>query len=381
MKKILVIVYSMILVLLFSAASMAHIHLTPTPGASIQFYGAVPLQVFWVSKDNPAADNDTDLYFNLANNARVGSIVTLGDIKAHWEIGVSGFSNPAGDVSGVKGVYTRLLYGTLKINENTSLLVGQAYSPAYWWANSAFFADWGAIGYGAFYDQRLPRIRVNHIGFFVDFAKPSVAHAFTGVTDTESVLPKTTIGYNHSDKNMKLGAGVAINTFGVKSPTLDENVTSTIGYLHGDVVIMDKVSIRFSGWYGTNPAEFGMAGLPETVNRILGTGGTTTSINAVESSGSIDDTSTCAGYVQLTAKVGKAAAHLGYSRSTSDNDNWAERDSQQEYWVNADIPVYTHEFANMTVTPEIHVYDRMDDNTGADQGSAAVYGAKLQVNF
>lgn len=376
MEKILVRFFAGMLVVLLAAPAMAVVW-QPTPDTNVTLYGVVPVQFFYTNTKTPATDkSDTDLYMQLEWNARVGLMVSHKDFFGHWEIGLPGDERAGWG----NGDYTRLLYGTWSINKDMTLSIGQMYTPSYWWSDSAYFVDNGSLGYGDSYDGRIVQIKYGYKGFYIDAAKPHTRSFGFADEDTDTIIPKIYAGYDYSKDKLNLGGGFVYNTFRSTSDASDfkKTIKSWSAYGHGDVGIVDNFFIRFAGFYANNANELGIQGLDTPP---IGGYTSTKGAAVLTADNKVKDTKTVAGYAELRANFGKVTSTAGYGYAVSSNTTFDRKDPHQEYWINAIVPVFNADFASMTVTPEIHVFDDMKDSNGDKEPKHTAIGAKLQLNF
>lgn len=374
MKKLTTVVLFVVLSVFIAMPVMAEHHLTPDPGTDITFYANVRVSTFYINKNNPSGtDDDSDFIVDLQPNSRIGAKFKRGSLFGHWEEGF-------GDT-----ISNRLLYGVWTISDGMTLSIGKMYNPPYWWTNSAVLVDNAGIGYGAVYEGAQPQIKLNVKGFYVDVAKANTVDLITSATvkdtDIDTTLPKVFVGYGFNNKSLTLDGGLGFNTYNLKSATanFDDSISSWIVYGHGKANITDNDFINFSVAYEVNPNEFGILGMN---GRTLDGLTSSSKVKAAVSGDKIEDTKTVEAFLEYGHKFGATAAYVGYGYASSDNDTWAKSDAHQEYWVNAIIPLWTEEkFLNLTVTPEIHVFDEMKDNAGNTQPAHVYAGAKWQLNF
>ncbi len=350
---------------------------------SATIYGSVRMATWWGVYDAPSnstVDDDEDLIWDLQGNSRLGAKVKIGSLSGRYELGLPG-------AGGSNNTYTRLIYGAWNFGGG-SLLIGQTYTPAAWFSNQAAMGDWGFIGYGFMYDGRQPQIKLSTGGFYVALVRPSTAGMPEG-TAIDTTLPKIYIGYDMKAGNFFLGPGFMYNTFNAELNNFDDDIASWAIYLKGKANF-GAVNLKFSGYYGVNLGNAGIAGpsdsavLVPTATATATTFAVNPATGAIEASTettaldySVEDTTTWGGYLQVGFKAGTIGITLGYGYAVSDNDTYGDPDAHQSYFIQANIP-FTKGFF---IVPEFSYFDEMDDTNGCEEADMWFLGAKWQLNF
>lgn len=320
-----------VMVALLAIAAMA----TPAIAADdykFSVYGSARMATFWNDTSEPA--DDADLEWALQGNSRFGMKASKGAVGGQFEVGT--------------GVNTRLLFGTYKF-DGGQLLIGQTYTPYTAFANQAYGADNGFIGYGALYDGRQPQIKVSFDnGFYV----AGITNAGTAA-GTDVTLPKLAVGYKGAADSFSYGANIAYQTY---EDAAEDDIMSYLASFNGKLD-MNPATLSFNLAYGQNATEFGISG-------------TEVAVTATE------DTTFMAGYAQVAFKANDnntITAGVGYA--SEDNDDYAQKAERLSYFIQDSITLAP----GFYVVPEISFFDD-EDETGAKEKSFHV-GAKWQVNF
>jgi hypothetical protein len=387
MKKIGISVLALTLAVLLAAPAMAE---------SITPYASMRLGTFWSTRDfndyGPilGEDDDSDLNFDLADISRFGAKGQVGDIFGHVELGLRHSSNAAGydtaaAASGTaakphynRHVYTRLIYGTYKMNGAT-LLVGQNYTPTTFpsaqQGPGIFNLQNGNIGTGCLWDRRWPQIRVTlDNGFYVvaaeAFAGTSVSGSAVpplGLTggDYDVELPKMFVGYAYKQEGLHLEPGFGYQTMTLNDVSgLEEDVDAWVAFLKGKVAL-GAVDLKFAAHYGQNLNDFG----------ILGRG---SSVAVLDASGDVEDAESWGGYLQASFKVDPATISVGWGYANDENDAiGTDADEEWNGFINCKIPIADTFF----VVPEFNYWDGMDDQWGNEDPDMWHLGILWQMDF
>ena len=388
MKKIILGIFMTGLALMFAMPATAQITYKPAEDQVLTLYGHVVFGSFYIDQDIPGEDNNSDLFFDLYSSSRIGGNYESGDIFGNWELGLS-------SGSGETSVYLRQIYARWSINGDMSITLGQKLSPYLWPAFTGAAGDNSGVGYGSLYDGFTPRITLTYKGFYIDAAAPHTSdlrfdddtlagrlgYDYDDDVEFEKKIPRMAVGYDYTSGTLSIGGGLGYNTFRMKlsEANFDKTVRSWVAFLHGEAAVSSKIKLRACGWYGVNPIEYGVAGLSGPID------GNDENALVVVNPGvnsKVEDTRTYAGHVEIHVDLGKAVARAGYGYARSDNDTFAEADAHQEYWVNAEVPLFkgVHGTA-MSVQPEVHVFDQMKDINGNDERSALYVGARWNLDF
>ncbi|NOZ69327.1 MAG: hypothetical protein GXP46_08830, partial [Deferribacteres bacterium] len=295
-------------------------------------------------------------------------------------------------------VYLRQIYARWNINEDMSITLGQKLAPYLWSAFTGAAGDNSGVGYGSLYDGFTPRVTLNIKGFYIDAAAPHTSdlgfdddtlasrfgYDYDDDVKFEKKIPRMSVGYDYTSDAFTVGAGAGYNLFQMKlelanAKDFDETISSWVAFVHGDMALTDTIRLRAAGWYGKNPVEYGVLGLDGPID-----GGISAEAVVQDKGGGneVKDTRTVAGHVEVHVDLGKAVARAGYGYAKSDNDTFAEADAHQEYWVNAEVPLFKGVHGtSMSVQPEIHVFDQMDDKDGNEEPIALYVGARWNLDF
>jgi hypothetical protein len=368
----------------------------PAMAESITPYASMRLGTFWSHTEyNDAGpvlgeDDDSDLNIDLADISRFGAKGQVGDISGRVELGLRHSSNAAGydtaaaaDGSSAKPhynrhVYTRLLYGTYKMNSAT-LLVGQNYTPPTFpsaqQGPGVFNLQNGNIGTGCLWDRRWPQLRVTlDNGFYVVAAEAYAGTSVSGAAapplgltggDYDVELPKMFVGWDFKREGLYLGPGFGYQTMTLNDVSgVEEDVDAWLAFLKGKVAL-GAVDLQFSVHYGTNLNDFG----------ILGRG---SSVAVLDADGDVEDATSYGGYIQAAFKVDPATITVGWGYANDDNDVLGD-DADEEWngFINCKIPIADTFF----IVPEFNYWDGMDDQNGNEDPDMWHAGILWQMDF
>lgn len=322
--------------------ALAAVALIATPAlADYSFYGSARVNTFYTVMDdgNPATDDAKDFNVALQANSRFGAKATTGDVSGRVEFG---YANAAG------AVYTRLLYGEVKLGDGT-LLVGQTYAPYVKFSSSVANGDLGFDGYGALYDGRQPMIKYSHDSG-VYFAAIN-NDGFGG----EIVIPKLNLGYMGSASDINYNAGVVFQT---AKTAADSTESAYLLYLCGDAKFGDA-GLVYGIHYGSNISDIGIGG-----------GSNSPRNAALNATG---DAKSWGGMLEASMN----GATLGFGYVSDEPDGAADADTQMAIFANYKISVAK----GFAITPEVAYFDFMESTAGADEGDDLYVGAKWQMDF
>lgn len=324
--------------------------------AEVTMYGRVLMETFYVDAEGTdgvragvsrvanTADT-TDLRFALQSNSRLGGKFKVSDeVTGLVELGLG------------SSVSLRHAYGIYHFGGGT-LLVGQTDFPADWGPGNVTSIDQGMNGFGQIGVDRMPQITVNLTnGIYVSLLKNLNGSGHD--VSNDAVLPFLAVGYNNKVASTAFGFGAGYGTY-EKAAGMDADTY----YLYGQVeqkIAAAKLVAKL--YYGQNMGE------------IPGYEGPAAAYNATTD----EDASTVAGFVagefKVTDKV-KIQGGVGYA--VSDSDDYTDKDQQIAYYVQAPITIAK----GFTVTPNITLYDFMDDQNGANQGNELWAGCQWRFDL
>ncbi len=329
------------------------------PYASIRFYAGYNQK----SKEmTEVGRSDTDMIYDLAPNTRFGAKFKQND-KLSGQVEIGFISSPDSDS------YLRLAYAEYDFG-STKLQVGQDYTDYTLYSAAVANSDAGMTGFGIVRENkyRIPLIKLSARGAFLALMKPETFDLLDE-DYVDEIIPRINVGYNHKSNARMVGAGAAYMMYKIDDPvdgqTIKdgERVVSYLLYAHSKITV-DMVSVQFNVGYGTNLKQFGISSDADYSA-------------VVKSDRKVEDTKCLEGYIQLGFKLGDSTIYTGYGYGQSDNGEWAEKDTQQAYFVNAKIPLGNLFF----VQPEFLFKDYMKDSSDADEGNEWYLGAKFQMDL
>ncbi|MFC1670217.1 hypothetical protein ACFL20_07460 [Spirochaetota bacterium] len=311
------------------------------------------------TKELTGGDADYDLNYAMSPFSRFGGKFTLGNVKAHVELGVNGAQTG-------NNVYTRLLYLTYTFGWG-ELLVGQTYTP-YTMLSPTVSNHSFAFGWGSSYDGRLPQIKFTVGGFHAAFIVPN-----TGVLAGNEVvmLPKIALGYKLKSGIFTLAPGFAFNVVEAddngSNIDKEEFLFSLVAYLHA-IVKADAFQAKLNFAYTMNPDAFGMY---NAISVIAGSANGNLGTYEVDGDGKVENTHQVNAMLILSYKLNNTMAiGAGGAYIVTINDQWGENDGQ----FMAYLQFRWKASKNLSVVPEFAWFDYMKDNTGAKQGGVSYLG-------
>jgi hypothetical protein len=361
--------------------------------AETTLYGSFRLGTWYdtatAAYDNSAKEPGAHGNFDLRNqaNSRFGAKFSEGKLGGVVELGIGGLAanQPAGNVSGTGAsigsgsnttVYTRLVYGTYKLDFGT-LLIGQTYSPYWAVSDQVISDDQGNNGFGSIYDGRNPQIRLTlNNGLYVAAIRqgsPATVYA-----TSNSYIPKVAVGYDGKAGDLTFGGGVAGQYYTYRSITNSNNegVASVLGYAHGKYK-SGPLALGLNLGYGQNIGDMGIAeGIAPAWSTSRKTLDDITTFSVLLTGGfALSDT------VKIQAGVGYVSNDGGKTTVAGIARDWKNADNKISAYVNAPITIAK----NFMVVPEFTYQDHLDDNnaTNTDRNGQKDYivGAKWQFDF
>jgi hypothetical protein len=325
--------------------ALAAVAMIATPVfADVTPYGSARVAAFYLDSDasflgDTPGTSVTRLDLALQSNTRFGIKANTGDVTGRIEIGLRGAN------------YVRLAYGTVKLGAGT-LLVGQSYTKYTKFSNQVLNNDQGFIGYGALYDGRQPQITYTmDNGLYFSMIRNA------NLAADGDLIPKLNVGFANKAGNFSYNVGAAFSQFEVNAT---DDATNYFVYINGDAKF-GEFNLGYGAHYGQNIGSYG----------ILDRSGASTFV-----AGAAGGDSTGYG-LMLDASIKGFSFGIGYTADDSDATAAVDTDDQMSYYVN-----YTVQVAKgFMIVPEFAVIDNGDDATGADEGSAYAFGAKLQMDF
>ena len=341
--------------------ALAAVAMIATPAlADVTPYGSARVALVYIGKDadynsTPTVPGTSSAALDLVlqGNSRIGIKASTGDVTGRVELGSFGaaVTNTAG--TSTQSVYTRLLYGTVKLGAGT-FLVGQSYTPNTKFSNQALNNDLGFIGFGALYDGRQPMLKYDmDMGLYFAAIKNGKKAA------DGDYIPKLMVGYKGKAGSINFNAGLGFQKYEaapIAPATAGEDVSSYVLFVCGDAKFGD-VTFIYGLHYGQNLGDYG----------ISGRGG----------SASWDTGEDSTGYgLMLEADLAGFAFGIGY---TADENTVTGPDTDAQMAIFAN---YTVQVAKgFKIVPEITFADYMDDANGNSDGTLTLVGAKFQMDF
>ena len=361
--------------------------------AEWNMYGSARVGFFFNSNDKEVDDtywsdsgsagdgvnDDTDLYFNLVGNSRIGANVKTSDaVSGRFEFGV----NPS-------NVGTRLIYGDWNFGSGT-LRVGQDYTPISG-ATSGQVIDWddNLNSVGAVDEPRTPQIKLIMGGLQVGLIQNAGSSNFGAYPNTDILLPKIEVSYEIANDMMSIMPFVGYQTFDVETTGANqtsESITSFLVGVHGRFNF-GPAYVNVSGHWAQNAGDFQL--FERGVDSVSLAGVVTQTVPAGASFAqlvgtSIEDATTYGAALVAGFKASDTVsveAGVGYTKSEVDiAPAVTVEDDTMCYYVNASITLAN----GVYIVPEIGIFDFGDldvGSTSTKEGQRLYYGAKFQLDF
>jgi len=353
----------------------------------LDFYGNARIGVWYVQKDKDMTGTDDsrlDMEYDFYTNSRFGANVTQDRIKANVEFGFK-----YGDA------YLRTLYGEYSFDK-LSLLVGQDYTgfcdfPAQ--ATSIYSGkDELMVGFGTFYDSRHPMVKVTlKNGPYVSLMEPKVFSPNQMIEDDaiDALIPRTNIGMKFKIENIKIHATLGINLtrynedyaiWEAENPEYDPADSTSMEYIikntdelinaYAAALTMEYIegdfSLKGQFNFGQNVADYGIF--------------TATMANAGwdEEKDEIANSITTGGYGQVGYKMNDKLMFVGgVGFIASENDFMKNQDTAMTLFGQVKYKIAPM----ICLTPEIGMFDFMEDGYDNPEGSQLYFGTKLQADL
>jgi len=290
--------------------------------ANVDFYGSARLGYWYEMFDKEEMTgimDSTNMQFALNSTSKLGANFDFEKLMGKAEIG---FGNE-------NKIYLRLLSGKYDFG-NFELLVGQDYT-GFNLANAAcqntsilLGYENMLVGYGAAYDGRQPMIK-----FY------------------------PTLGFNMSKYNKKFN-----------DDKIDESV---IAYVFATTfkLNLNKLIVKGQVNYGQNMADYGI--MTSTIANADWDGAKEEIINAT----------TLGGYLQLCYKLGNNKIKVGGGYITTSADYLNDADAGMSVFLQGNFGLHK----NVSLIPEVGLFNNMEDGNGNKEGSEIYFGTKLQMDF
>jgi hypothetical protein len=358
MKKLLFVCFAALLVVAFTVPAMA------ADEPVWNFYGSARMATWSANSDKYITGtnySDRETRWDLQANSRIGASVTDGAVGGRFEYGED---SPNSNTS------LRLMYGTWNFGAGT-LEVGQDYTPVFsLLSNQTYGDDDDLVSWGGLYEGRQPMIEVQIAGFRFAAVRP-VANAgnidgqYATLDHERTVLPKLEARYDLRMGPARVGLMAGYNSVNLVSDT--NKTKSLTAWVYGidAEASFGPAYLKALLWGGKNVGNYGIY--------------TNTDSSADWSGTKVTDTDTIGGNLIAGFKVNDMLAfEAGYGYVSSEDDiTTNQKDKGKSYYLQATITLAK----NVTVTPEVGVFDGMKDDTGVKQGKTTYAGAKWQINF
>lgn len=357
----------------------------PVIGADWSFYGSARVTTFGEAViDTGDGETQTSNYYKLQPNSRFGATAKDGDLGGTFEVGVGSVVSDAATGAKTDAIVIRKLFGTLKISDNVSVLLGQDFTPINFANNNQVWGgDNNLYKQGAISEGRLPQIRVTALGANVALlsGKQSNIKAGSGA-DTASYTtrpantPKIELAYDKVLGNLHIGGGAGFNRYKLTGRTVLNSSYEPSYAVNSFVAALDAgfktdaVKINASAGYAQNGVDYGLAiGNPFKAR--------------IDSKGELVNTSSILGYANVNLPISALVAPeigVGFENHSQEfGDETASLTRISVYGQTTITP-----FKKVAIVPEVGVrLESGKDKAGEsyDNPTFAYYGAKTQISF
>ena len=333
--------------------------------ANVDFYGSARLGYWYqmMDKDMTGGESRINMQFSLNSTSKLGADFDFDKFMGKTEFG---FGN---------NVYLRLLYGKLDLG-NLSLLVGQDYT-GFNLANSAcqntsilLGYENMLIGYGAAYDGRQPMIKViMNNGLYFSFTNPRKIDAIgLGTGAIDAIIPKINLGFNFKNDNLELYPTLGFNMSkynkDFNGAGRDESVMAYV-FATTFKIKLQNLIVKGQVNYGQNENNYGIT--------------TSTVANAGwdQAKEKIINATTLGGYLQLCYALGNNKIKFGGGYITTSADYLNDADTGMSVFLQGNFSLHK----NVSLVPEVGLFNNMEDGYGNKEGSEIYFGTKLQMDF
>jgi hypothetical protein len=347
------------LAILFLASMFVVAMYLPVSAADWNLYGSARVNTFWTDTSEELTgldDSLLELDHDLQGNARIGAMVSAGELGGRFEYGTAG-------TGGADEANVRILYGTVNLGGG-QLLVGKFYSP---WSFAGLGvstqvttlgADDANMLHSVAYNGRNPMLQYSMNNFKVALVTPDE------IVPGEIVLPRVEAYLDVPMGGMSAGIAGIYQAYDLDSATESGGGDTLNAYglaAKFSFKQMDPLYFNLGGFYAVNPTNFSEYLL----------------VNGLADTSNVDDVENTNVY-GVTAVVGTSLGNgigvqAGAGLTSADNDNWAEEDEAMVYYGQAMIPLGGG--GKAFVVPEIGFVDLDDD------GDVAYAGMKTQIDF
>lgn len=337
----------------------------PCMANETKLYGSVRLGTFYMTeRDNPAGKDKDYTVWELMNNSRIGGTYSNPEIGAGFEVG-----------NGHDGVQIRKLFGTYRIGETATLLIGKDYTPLNYFPSNQVApiyeneGDSGLKPYGGIYNGFKSMIQISTDRLKLAFIEPATVsetqlkYGLTG--EIERTAPKVELSYHIGSEARYLDAYTGYQAYRIVEDVTDVEYDINSWVLGLNVgVNFGQVYILGNAYSGQNINPYGLWAEGDDSPRII--------------SGEIYDCTTDGYILVLGAHITqKAIAETGLGYIVHDVSGAVENDETLSGYLNIQYEV--NRFFH--IVPEIGFVDYMTDNAGTDEGKKYYFGTKWEIDF
>ena len=336
--------------------------------ANVDFYGSARLGYWYEMFDKEEMTgimDSTNMQFGLNSTSKLGANFDFEKLMGKAEIG---FGNE-------NKIYLRLLSGKYDFG-NFELLVGQDYT-GFNLANAAcqntsilLGYENMLVGYGAAYDGRQPMIKViMNNGLYFSFTNPRKIDAIgLGTNAIDTLIPKINLGFNFKNDNLEiyptLGFNMSKYNKDFNGAGRDESVLAYV-FATTFKINLQQLMVKGQVNYGQNMADYGI--MTSTIANADWDGAKEEIINAT----------TLGGYLQLCYKLGNNKIKVGGGYITTSADYLNDADAGMSVFLQGNFGLHK----NVSLIPEVGLFNNMEDGNGNKEGSEIYFGTKLQMDF
>ena len=323
-----------------------------TPYASFRTWMGYVHRDSTVNPDATGVQNkDTDFRMYESIISRMGFKGNSNGVFGNAELGIDKYN-------GVLGVYLRLAFVTWDFGMG-ELKVGRDWTPYSYFNSSGATWDSGAIGFGSLWDDRQNQVMLtlkpaDGVGLYLSLINPSrniqtaanttMTVGANALTDDyiDVTAPKVSVGLKYNAEGIFFNVGGAYNYVTIKDEdgmnstavALDgKKIVSYLLYLQGKVTV-DIFHFAFNVGGYQNAGNFNRIQiLKHGTDKINVSGNLADGLVIDPTTGKITDTKVMEGFAEIGLKfTDEISIQGGIGFAMADNDLFAERDTQVEYW-------------------------------------------------
>lgn len=334
--------------------------------------------------------DDSDLWWGMQYNARIGANVKWGNVAGRFEYG---HLNVEGSPTGGDTAHVRLLYGDWNFGPGV-LRIGQDYTPYFFTISQQCGpsgGDCSGIGFGSLYGGRQDQIKLIMGGFQVALIEPKVAapSSTAAANDTDKTIPKIEASYNFNlgPANIFIAGGYnTIDAVYVVGGVEREISVDSWGLGVGARVPFGPFYVNAAFQYLENPGSYGFGqNAPVFITSLAGD-------SNPANQDSTEDISVWTGALTVGFNVTSTMNFEGGIFMVNGSGDTTAFVGGAPFGVDADVTLWAYYIMmnwspakNVFISPEIGIVDfgdaEIDGRADIDLGDMFYVGIKWMINF